>query len=133
MSTLIKIIGLIFLVLYLATCGHYFRAAFATTGDGLNVHIYSDDNNNGQRDAGEGGIADYSVQLVALDNGNVTGQMTEETDSDGDVNFGALLPGRYAIVYSVGILEIAVTGEYQSIELAIHYDPALWLPLISKG
>ncbi|MBP0492577.1 SdrD B-like domain-containing protein [Pararoseomonas indoligenes] len=63
---------------------------------GANDFVFLDNNNNGVRDAGEGGLAGVTVQLLNPD-GTVAGTTT--TRADGTYSFTGVAPGQYQVQF----------------------------------
>lgn len=61
-------------------------------------YVYRDDNDNGQRNSGESGIAGVTVRLVPVD--TIANQSVESavTDASGAYSFAGLAPGVYEII-----------------------------------
>ena len=77
----------------------------------LSGFVYVDDNNNGQRNAGEAPIAGVTLSLLDA-SGNPTGA-TAVTDANGYYQFDGLMPG---VTY--GVAEAQPTGYYDGLDTA---------------
>jgi len=65
---------------------------------GVSGFVYRDDNDNGQKNPGEPGLAGVRVRLVPLDTLAPQGSIETTTLADGSYRFTNLSPGRYDIV-----------------------------------
>lgn len=103
----------------------------AATGQGVTVHIYEDANDNGQLDLGEPGKVGFLLTLIALDGEQVTGQVAEETDAAGNVDFGDLAPGLYGLAlgdgayggYGIVAFTVVADSPGQQIVIGVHGAP----------
>ena len=77
----------------------------------LSGFVYLDVNNNGQRNAGETGIAGVTLQLLD-ENGNATG-ITAKTDANGYYEFTNLMPGKL-----YGVAEVQPSGYLDGLDTA---------------
>jgi uncharacterized repeat protein (TIGR01451 family) len=59
---------------------------------------FEDQNANGKKDAGEPGIADWTIYIDSNDNGSLDpGEPTTQTDASGNYEFSGLNPGSYVV------------------------------------
>lgn len=135
--------GLLMLALLIGLAGAP-TVVQAATGMGVIVHIFDDANANGVLDVGEPGLAGVPLTLIALSDDQVTGQVTMETDANGNVDFGTLAPGLYGLAYGAGnygLIGFTVEMDSPGQQIVIgQYGPAntaattprLWLPLVSR-
>ncbi|WP_338663291.1 SdrD B-like domain-containing protein [Pararoseomonas sp. SCSIO 73927] len=63
---------------------------------GANDFVFADNNRNGVRDAGEGGLAGITVQLLNPDG---TVAATTSTGADGTYSFAGVTPGQYQVQF----------------------------------
>ena len=61
-------------------------------------NVFSDDNDNGQRDAGETGIGGVTIRLIPINTIAPQEELTVTTNPDGSYSFTGLAPGEYEII-----------------------------------
>lgn len=64
----------------------------------LSGYVFSDKNDNGQRDASESGIAGVTVRLVPIDTIASQPPVTATTTTTGAYSFAGLVPGAYEVI-----------------------------------
>lgn len=118
----------------------YSLRSVASTGRNVALHIYQDTDHNGELGPEEPGLPGYAVNLIYLDADTVTGQTAYTTDANGDIDFGELTPGWYALDMPVGVIGFEVQSEQPGRRLevgllsedVIQAGHFVWLPLITK-
>ncbi len=91
----------------------------------LGNYVWNDENQNGQQDGGENGVAGILVKLYDLGQDGIKGggddQLLEQqpTDGDGLYNFDNLEPGSYYVQFDLNTLP---TGFYPSLQNATGND-----------